>query len=140
MGVTLDGDASGSGLCWAWVQWATGCAGIAVCGTSTLGACGLSMLAWVFTLGTGSCTLGGRRSSHLSFSLCLGDVSSLGVVSTAQLLSVSFRDRRAQIWSPDREDGAPWRASVNCCIPWSTLSSGVNDCCVMWWCLNSIVS
>ena len=45
MGVTLGGAAGGSGLCRARVRWATGCAGIEGCGTSTLGACGLSMLA-----------------------------------------------------------------------------------------------
>ena len=46
--------------------------GIAGCGTSTLGACGLSMLAGFCTLGTGGYTIGGRRSSHLYFLICWG--------------------------------------------------------------------
>ena len=62
------------------------------------------------------------------------------MVSTAQLVSVSFSDQRARIWSPYREDGEPWREAVNCWSPWSNLSSGVTDGCVMWWCLNSVVS
>ena len=69
-----------------------------------------------------------------------GGISSLGVVSTDQLVSVSFSDRRGRIWSIYREDGAPWRAALNFWSPWSTLSSGVTDGCVMWWCLNSVVS
>ena len=72
MGGTLGGVAGGAGLCRARVRWAAGCAGIAGCGISTLGACGLSMLAGFFTLGTGGFTLGGRRSYHLSFSLGWG--------------------------------------------------------------------
>ena len=140
MGGTLGGAAGGPSLCRARVHWATGYAGIAGRGTSTLGACGLSMLTVFCTLGTDGCTLGGRRSSHLSFLVGWGAVSSLRVVYTAQSLSVSIRDRRARIWSPNQEDGEPWRAAVNFCIPWSTLSVGVTDGCVMWWCVNSVVS
>ena len=92
MGGTMGDAADGAGLCQAQVQWATGCAGIAGRGTSTLGACGHSMLAGFCTLKTGCCTLGGRRSSHLYFLSCWGSISSLGVVSTDQLVSVSFRD------------------------------------------------
>ena len=92
MGGTLNGAAGGAGLCQAWVRWATGCAVIAGRGTSTLGSCWLSMLAGFCTLGTGSCNLGDRQSSHFSFSSCWGAASSLGVVSTAQLVSVSFSD------------------------------------------------
>ena len=92
MGGSLGGAAGGSGLGWAQVQWATGCAGIAGRITSTIEACGLSMLAGFCILGTGCCTLGGRQSSHLSFSLCWGAVGSSGVLSTAQLVSVSFGD------------------------------------------------
>ena len=140
MGDTLGGAAGGAGLCRARVRWATGCAGISGRGTSTLEDCGFSMLAGFCTLGTVCCTLGSRQSSHLSFSSCWGAVSSLGVVSTAQLVSVYFRDCRARIWSPNREYGAPCRAAVFCCSPWSTLYSGVTDGCVMWLCLNSVVS
>ena len=136
----MGGAAGESGLCRTRVWWSTVCAGIAGCSISTLGACGLSMLAGFFTLGTGGCNLGGRRSSYLSFFLGWGNVHCLGVVSTSQSLSVSCRDQRTRIWSPDQKDGAPWRAYVNCCSPWSNLSSGVTDGCVMWWCLNSIVS
>ena len=50
----------------------------------------------------------------------------------------SLKDTR--IWSPDQEYGAPWIAAVNYWSPWSTLSSGVIDGWVMWWCLNSVVS
>ena len=92
MGGTLGGAAGGARMCQAWVRWATGCTGIAGCGTNNLGACGLSLLVGFFTLGTGGCTLVDRRSSHLSFTLCWGEVSSLGVMYTDQLFSVSFRD------------------------------------------------
>ena len=81
MGGTLGGAAGGDGLCQAWMRWATGCAGIAGSSTITLGACGLYMLAGFFTLGTGGCNLGGRRSSYLSFFLGWGNVRCLGVVS-----------------------------------------------------------
>ena len=92
MGGTLDGAPGGSRSCRAQVRWVTGCGGIAGLSTSTLGDFGLSMLAGFSTLGTGCCTLGGRRSSHLSFLSCWGAVSSLGEVSTAQLVSVSLSD------------------------------------------------
>ena len=90
MGGTLGGAAGGGGLCLAQVWWATGCVGIAGRGTITLGACGISMLVGFCTLGSGCYTLGSRRSSHLSFLSCWRSVSSLGMVSTAQLVSVSF--------------------------------------------------
>ena len=140
MGGTLGAAACGDGLYQAQVRWANGCTGRVGRGTTTLGACGTSMLEGFCTLVNGGCTLGGRRSSHLSFSLCWGAVSSLGVMSAAQSVSVSFRYRRARIWSPDRENGAPWRAAINFCSLWSTLSSGVTDGCVIWWCLNYVVS
>ena len=44
------------------------------------------------------------------------------------------------IWSLDQEDGEPWSAAINCCCPWSTLSSGLTDGCVILWCLKSVVS
>ena len=44
------------------------------------------------------------------------------------------------IWSLDQGDGEPWRAAVNCCCPWITLSSGLTDGCVMLWCLNSVLT
>ena len=61
MGGTLGGAAGGDGLCQERVRCDNGCMGIAGRGTSTLGACGLSMLAVFGTLGTGGFTLGGRR-------------------------------------------------------------------------------
>ena len=45
MGGMLGSAAGGGGLCWAQVQWDTGCAGISGHSTITLGDCGLSMLA-----------------------------------------------------------------------------------------------
>ena len=91
MGGTLGGAAGGAGLYRARLRWATGCAGIAGRGTSTLGACGLSMLVGFYTLGNGGCNLGGKSSSHLSFSLGWWAVRYLGLVSIAQLLSVYCR-------------------------------------------------
>ena len=72
MGGTVGGAAGGTGLCRAQVRWFTGCAGIAVGGTSTIGACGRSTLAGFLNLVSDGCTLGGRRSSHLSFLLGWG--------------------------------------------------------------------
>ena len=100
MGGSLGGAAGGTGLCLARLRLATGCAGIVGRGTSTLGGCGVSMLAGFCTLVTGGCTLGGRWSFYLTFLLCWGSISSLGVVSESQLLSMSFRDLRTRIWSP----------------------------------------
>ena len=88
----MDGTLGGTVLFKALVRWDTGCSGIAGCGTITLGACGLSMLTGFSTLGTGGYTLGDRRPSHFSFFLGWGAVSSLGLFSTAQSLSVSCRD------------------------------------------------
>ena len=78
MGGTLGGAASGARLCQARVRLATGCAGIVGRDTITLGASGLSMFAGFCTLGTGGCTLGARRSSHLSFLSCWGAIIYLG--------------------------------------------------------------
>ena len=43
MGGIVGGAAGVTGSIWAWVRWATGCAGMASCGSSTIGACGGSM-------------------------------------------------------------------------------------------------
>ena len=51
MGGIVDGAAGGTGLCRAQVRCATGCAGTAGSGTSTLGARGRSMLSGFYTLG-----------------------------------------------------------------------------------------
>ena len=77
MGGTVGGAAGGTVLFQARVQCATGCCmGTASIGISTLGDCGRSTLAGFCTLGAGGCTLGVRRSYHLSFLLGLGGVSS----------------------------------------------------------------
>ena len=80
MGGTIGGADGGTGSCRARVRCATGCAGTAGSGTSTLGACGRSTLAGFCTLGAGGCTLGGRRSSHLSFLLGWGAVAAAAAV------------------------------------------------------------
>ena len=76
MGVIVDGAAGGTGLCRAQVRCATGCAGTAGSGTSTLGARGRSMLEGFYTLGAFVCNLVGRRPYHLSFLLGWGAVGS----------------------------------------------------------------